>query len=123
MPIDFDIDEKTECITLVLDNQSSMDEVQDKLPALIAKLESLDMPVLFIDYIEESQRPNARRRAGFALFADQLNEHIAKVGISCRTNLRQDLASIVEVMRSRKTPVRFFADSDSARRWLTKGRP
>jgi hypothetical protein len=121
MAIEFNINGETQCVILELSNQSSLDEVQEKLPALISAIELLDRPLLLIDYIEDRQRPNPKRRAGIALFADQLNEHIKKVGISCRGNLRQDLASIVEVMRARKTPTQFFADRATASAWLMGG--
>ena len=121
MAIEFSINEKTQLVILELSNQSSMDEVQEKLPALIDAIDQLEHPLLLIDYTEDSQRPNPRRRAGIALFADQLNEHMEKVGIICRESLRQDIASIVEVMRARKTPTQFFADRATASAWLMGG--
>ena len=120
MAIEFQIDEKSQLVQLVLRNQSTMDEVQSKLPALISIIDRLENPLLLIDYIEDSCQPNPRRRAGLALFAEQLNEHIEKIAINCPSNLRQDVESIKEVMKTRGTQVKMFSDKEEAIHWLNE---
>jgi len=118
MAIDFYVDENSQTVRLVLKNQSTIEEVQEKLPQLIELIRCLDEPRLLIDYIEDSEKLNPKRRAGIFLFADQLNENIKKVAISCTPRLRQDIASVCDVLRSRNVPAQFFDDTRAADVWL-----
>ena len=95
-----------------------MDEIQEKFPIFIDLVGQIDKPLLLIEYSEESAAPNPRRRAVNSLLADQLNEHIHKVAICCSDKLRQDVASIEEVLHSRGTPVEYFSEMDDAEAWL-----
>lgn len=118
MAIDFYGDENSQIVRLVLRNQSTIEEVQEKLPQLNELIGRLDEPQLLIDYIEDNEELNPKRRAGIFLFADQLNENIKKVAISCAPHLRQDIASVCEVMRARNVAAQFFDDIRAADVWL-----
>ncbi len=118
MAIDFYVDENSQTVRLVLRNQSTIEDVQEKLPQLIELISRLDEPRLLIDYIEDSEKLNPKRRAGVFLLADQLNENIKKVAISCAPHLRQDIAYVCEVMQARDVPAQCFNDIQTADVWL-----
>lgn len=115
----FNLDEETGIIRVVLESQSTMDETQDQLPRLLKLIGDQESPRLLIDYREPANSPNPKRRALIDLFAGQLNENISKVAICCSTQIRQDIAPVWEVMRSRGTPAEFFSDVEAAEAWLT----
>jgi hypothetical protein len=119
MASSFNFDEELAIIRVVLEGQSTMDETQDQLPRLLQMIGDQDSLRLLIDYREPGNLPNPKRRALIALFAGQLNENIAKVAISCSTQIRQDIAPVWEVMRSRGIPAEFFDDVKAAEAWLT----
>ena len=118
MAIDFYADENSQIVRLVLRNQSTIEEIQEKLPQLIELIGRLDEPRLLIDYVEDSEKLNPKRRAGTFLFADLLNQNIKKVAISCAPHLKQDIASVYDVMRARDVAAQFFDDAGAADVWL-----
>jgi len=118
MSINSQTDEETQLIHLELKNQSSMDEIQQKLPKILQTIEQFAEPKLLLQYIADDQMPNPKRRAVIGLLAEQFSENIKHVAICCSPKLRVDVSSMSELMIGRGASVQFFADTDSADTWL-----
>jgi len=118
MSINTQTDEEAQIIHMELKNQSSMDEIQEKLPRVLQTIEQFAEPKLLLQYIADDQMPSPQRRAVIGLLAEQLSENIKHVAICCSPKLRVDVSSVSELMIGRGASVQFFTDSDSADTWL-----
>ena len=118
MSLNTQTDEEAQIIHLELKNQSSMDEIQQKLPKILQTIEQFAEPKLLLQYIADDQMPNPKRRAVIGLLAEQFSENIKHVAICCSPKLRVDVSSMSELMIGRGANVQFFADTDSADTWL-----
>ena len=118
MSINTQTDEEAQIIHMELKNQSSMDEIQEKLPRILQTIAQFAEPKLLLQYIADDQMPNPQRRAVIGLLAEQLSENIKHVAICCSPKLRVDVSSVSELMIGRGASVQFFTDSDSADTWL-----
>lgn len=118
MSINARTDEEKQLVHLELRGQSSMDEIQGKLPEILQTIEQFAEPKLLLEYIADDQAPNPKRRAVIGLLADQLSENIKQVAICCSPKLRVDVSSLFNLVVSRGASAQFFADIESASTWL-----